>query len=132
MQSTFAGGLSEHLQAAGGVNAGIATRLQEAIKDAKDVAAVLSQDVNAACRSLTEYATTIQQQHQAGLAPGDSLSSPPLHVFACGSMPAIGCSSSLRADAYSLFKLLSYIGLLEACRPAMPPTPLYCSLENNK
>ena len=58
VQATFAGGLAEHLQAAGGVNAGIASSLRESIGQAHAVANTLSQDMRHGYDSLVELART--------------------------------------------------------------------------
>lgn len=58
VQATFAGGLAEHLQAAGGVNAAIASSLKESISQADAVASKLSQDVRQNYEELRELATT--------------------------------------------------------------------------
>ena len=58
MQATFAGGLAEHLQAAGGVNAGIASSLRESIGQANSVANTLLQEMRHGYDSLMELAKT--------------------------------------------------------------------------
>ena len=54
VQATFAGGLAEHLQAAGGVNAAIASSLKESISQADTLAGQLSQDLRRDVEQLRE------------------------------------------------------------------------------
>jgi len=56
VQATFAGGLAEHLQAAGGANAAAAAALQESIKRVGSVADVLSGQVSEGQRRLLQLA----------------------------------------------------------------------------
>lgn len=56
MQATFAGGLAEHLQAAGGVNAGIASSLKESIGQASALASQLSKDMRDSYQHLRDFA----------------------------------------------------------------------------
>jgi hypothetical protein len=54
VQATFAGGLAEHLQAAGGANAGVAASLRDSIGQANAVANKLSTDVAQGYQQLLE------------------------------------------------------------------------------
>lgn len=85
MQATFAGGLAEHLQAAGGVNAGIASSLRESIGQAHSVANTLLQEMRHGYDSLMELARTemkgrIKSPKEAQDQNGDHLKVWSLHV----------------------------------------------------
>lgn len=56
VQATFAGGLAEHLQAAGGANAAAAAALKESINRVGSVADVLSGQVSEGQRRLLQLA----------------------------------------------------------------------------
>ena len=57
VQATFAGGLAEHLQAAGGANAGIAASLRESVGQANACASKLSGEVAQGYQQLLELAS---------------------------------------------------------------------------
>jgi hypothetical protein len=57
VQATFAGGLAEHLQAAGGANASIASSLRDSIGQANAVANLLSGEVTQGYHQLLELAS---------------------------------------------------------------------------
>ena len=57
MQATFAGGLAEHLQAAGGANAQVTASLQAALVQAQATAEMLSREVAEGQRTLIRLAT---------------------------------------------------------------------------
>lgn len=57
VQATFAGGLAEHLQAAGGANASVASSLQSALSQAQGMAQLLARDVAEGQRQLIRLAS---------------------------------------------------------------------------
>lgn len=66
VQATFAGGLAEHLQAAGGANAAITTSLQESLQRANAVTAKLAEDISEGYRQLLQLAS--QQLSSASIS----------------------------------------------------------------
>ena len=56
VQATFAGGLSDHLQAAGGANAAVAASLQESLAAATSLAETLRDEVAEGQRKLVALA----------------------------------------------------------------------------
>ena len=57
VQATFAGGLAEHLQAAGGANASVAASLQQTLGQAQSMAQLLARDVAEGQRQLIRLAS---------------------------------------------------------------------------
>ena len=60
VQATFAGGLAEHLQAAGGANATVASSLQAALGQAHSTAQLLAREVAEGQRELMRLASERQ------------------------------------------------------------------------
>lgn len=56
VQATFAGGLAEHLRAAGGASAGVAASLRDSLGRATSLADVLGGDLAAGQRRLVQLA----------------------------------------------------------------------------
>ena len=56
MQATFAGGLAEHLRAAGGASAGVAASLRDSLGRAASLAEALGGDLAAGQRRLVQLA----------------------------------------------------------------------------
>ena len=57
VQATFAGGLAEHLQAAGGANVAVTQSLRDSISQANAVASTLSKEITEGYHQLMELAT---------------------------------------------------------------------------
>ncbi len=58
VQATFAGGLSEHLQAAGGANAGVAASLRESLGTASQLVDDLKADIHEGQNKLIQLAAS--------------------------------------------------------------------------
>ena len=57
VQATFSGGLSEHLQAAGGANAGVAASLRESLGTAAQLVDDLKADIHTGQKQLIQLAS---------------------------------------------------------------------------
>ena len=73
VQATFAGGLSEHLQAAGGANASVAASLRDSLAQMAAISDRLARDVAQGQRRLVEAAMDVRTGHTSAISRLPSL-----------------------------------------------------------
>ena len=97
VQATFSGGLSEHLQAAGGANAGVAASLRESLGTAAQLVDDLKADIHAGQKQLIQLAS------QRSMSSRDAL------TLACSLILTMSCSSCALSHYISVGVSLLYV-----------------------
>lgn len=120
VQATFAGGLSEHLQAAGGANASVAASLRESLGTAAQLVTDLKTDLQEGQNSLLQLATQ-RSKHCLSkhfLPPLLCAASSYMHLQAC-------CKGQLSntVSACTLYKCWPHIAALPFCAASVVTAP---------